>query len=158
VDSGENGKTRLDADTWPKAFAYLKANKPRFLYISLNDADERGHAGDYSGYLKALRQYDAWLVELVAALDAMGDYGANTTLIVTTDHGRGLLWDWRNHGGRPMSRRVWMYARHPRMSRKGLTVLGGSHVDLRPTIEKALGLAPFTGSGSGDPLKHVLAR
>jgi len=88
----------------------------------------------------------------------MGDYGANTTLIVTTDHGRGVLWDWRNHGGRPWARRVWMYARHPRLKRKGLTVLGGTHLDLRPTIESALGLTPLLGSGRGEPLRRALAQ
>lgn len=149
VDAGDGGKTRLDVDTFPKAMAHLKANKPRFLYISLNDADEQGHAGNYPEYLAALRRYDAWMAELIAALDGMGAYGKATTLIVTTDHGRGLLWDWRSHGSRPWARRVWAYARNPRSSKKGLTIGGRTHVDVRPTIETLLGLNPCAGCAAG---------
>jgi hypothetical protein len=156
TDAGDAGATRWDATTFPKALAYLKAEKPRFLYISLNDPDHWGHAGDYAKYLDALRQSDAWLVELAAALDAMGDYGANTTLIVTTDHGRGVLWDWRSHGGRPWAKRIWIYARNPRAARKGLTPKGGTHADLRPTIEFLLGLTPTACSGCGHPLAEAL--
>lgn len=150
TDAGDNGATRWDAVTFPKALAYLKAEKPRFLYISLNDPDHWGHAGDYAKYLESLRQSDAWLVELAAALDE------NTTLIVTTDHGRGVLWDWKSHGGRPWAKRIWIYARNPRAAKKGLTPKGGTHADLRPTIEFLLGLTPTACSGCGRPLSEAL--
>lgn len=155
VEAGKEGNTRLDIDTFPRALAHLKAHKPRFLYISLNDADHQGHAGNYPEYLAALRRYDAWLVELVATLDAMGDYGKNTTLLVTTDHGRGIYWDWKSHGMRPWARRIWMYARNPRAGLKGSKVGGGEHINLRPTIETLLGLQPCAGCVA--PLADVLA-
>lgn len=154
TDAGEAGHTRLDADTFPRALAYLKANKPRFLFISLNDTDAAGHAGDYAAYLAAMRRDDGWIADLCATLDAMGSYGKSTTLIVTTDHGRGVLWDWVHHGHRPWAKRVFLWARGP-YATKGLTGAGGEHADLRPTIESLLGLAPKTCPGCGAPLAGV---
>ncbi len=155
VDAGTSShQTRLDKDTFPPALSYLKEKKPRFLFISLNDADEQGHEGHYDEYLAALRRYDGWMTELIATLDGMGDYGKNTTLLVTTDHGRGILWDWRNHGSRPWARRVWLYARTPGQKATGLTVSGREHVDIRPTIETLLG---FTPQGAGRALDEAVA-
>jgi hypothetical protein len=157
VDAGKAGATRLDAETWPRAMAFLKTNRPRFLFISLNDADEHGHAGDYPAYLSSLRQYDRWLEELVKTLDGMGEYGRNTTLLVTTDHGRGVLWDWKDHGGRPWARRVWLYARNPRAAQKGIRVSERhAHADIRPTVETLLGETP--AAGPGKPLAEALER
>lgn len=155
ADAGQGGATRDDAETFPRALDYLRAQKPRFLFISLNDADEWAHKGDYPKYLETLRRYDAWLADLTAALDGLGDYGKNTTLIVTTDHGRGVLWDWKNHGHRPWARRVWLYARGPRVPKNGVRAAGGRHADIRPTVESLLGLAPRACPGCGAVLREI---
>lgn len=139
--------TRLDADTWPRAMAALD-KRPRFLWIALNDSDETGHRNDYPGHLAALRRYDAWIDELIAELDAMDDYGAMTTLIITTDHGRGDGADWTSHGGRSAAAHAWLYARG-RMIRSGVRLkrrdCSGGHADIKVTVEHLLGLAPEDG-------------
>lgn len=158
VDAGAGGNTRNDFETWPVALAYLQEKRPRFLYISLNDSDDFGHAGDYPNYLRMLRQYDQWLDELFTALDGMGAYGANTTVLVTTDHGRGHGKDWKNHNAlRPMAARIFLFARGPRV-KKGAQGSGvRAHRDIRPTIEKLFGLKPRSCLLCGDPLPELFS-
>ncbi|MBI2070091.1 MAG: alkaline phosphatase family protein [Elusimicrobia bacterium] len=153
-----SSEARLDKLTFPEALAYLTANRPRFLYISLNDSDDWAHRGDYAKYLGALRQYDAWLAQLAAAIDGLEDYGPKTTLIVTTDHGRGNGAKWTDHGVKvPQARAIWLYARGPHVSPKGV-LSGGpahTHLDIRPTIELLMGLCPQSCSRCGLPLTEV---
>lgn len=104
--------SRYDRYTWAHALHYLKTKHPRFLYVSLLDADEYAHTGNYQGYIGALKNYDNWIREISDLLDASGEYGRNTLLIVTTDHGRGNGDDWTEHGFLfPESKRIWMYLR-----------------------------------------------
>jgi hypothetical protein len=141
---------RLDKFTFAHALHYLKARKPRFLFISLNDSDEWGHKGDYTKYVQTLRQHDEWIKELVATIDGLGEYGKHTSLIITTDHGRGVGNDWNEHGsGYANSGSIWLYGRTP-FSRslqpgkhRGLASSKSfAHVDIRPTIETLFGLSP----------------
>lgn len=150
-------EARLDRLTFSEALAYLMARRPRFLYISLNDSDHWGHEGDYARYLAALRQYDLWLALLAATIDGLGDYGRNTTLIVTTDHGRGTGADWTGHAMIMQARDIWLYARGPHVSPTG-SVVGASahtHLDIRPTIELLMGLCPRSCDDCGSPLPEV---
>lgn len=158
VDAGAGGVSRPDAPTWAAALDLLRGERPRFLFISLGEADDLGHAGDYPGYLAALRRYDRWLEELIGVVDGMGDYGKRTTILLTTDHGRGVGADWKSHGWRPWAGRVWLYARGPGV--RGVGRLGKgpahSHADIRPTVESLLGLKPFACSGCGEALPEVV--
>ena len=154
---------RWDKYTFAHALNYLKAKKPRFLFISLNDSDEWGHKGQYEQYLKILRQHDAWIKELVSTLDSMGEYGKNTTLIVTTDHGRGEGNDWNDHGaGIADSANIWLYGRSPYTehakppkTRVPASSVSYTHLDIRPTIEATFGLTPKL-DGVSPPPGHVI--
>jgi hypothetical protein len=140
-----------DDEAFQKGLAYLKDKKPRFLYIMLQDTDDRAHLGDYKGVVEALRRNDAWLDQLVSTIDSMNDMP--TTLIVTTDHGRGMGADWKEHGFLLLSgsRRIWLYARGPSVPRLGSAVNGPDHtqLDIRPTIEALFGLCPCRGCSQG---------
>jgi hypothetical protein len=146
-------KARLDEHTYRHAMTYLRRHRPNFLFISFVDSDFYGHEYDYSAYQKALRQYDGWLKELTETLGAMGEYGKKTTLIVTTDHGRGVeSRNWGDHGVNvPESGRIWTYIRLPRDSsfRIADESKSNSHVDIRPTIETLFGLQPMSCSACG---------
>lgn len=153
-------EARWDRYTMAHSLHYLKKHKPRFLFISLNDTDNWAHANRYAEYINAIQQIDAWISELQQTLDAMGEYGRNTTLIITTDHGRGNGGSWKDHG--PDIRgaeRVWLYARGPGNStspspgRKGV-----SHKDIRPTIEAILGLVPFECATCGSPIPEIVGQ
>ena len=98
---------RPDADTATIALAYFTTEHPLVLVVGLGDTDEYAHAGDYPSYLRAMREADGVIGTL---RDAAPPY---TSIIVTTDHGRGALGarGWRYHGGSDLaSARVWMVA------------------------------------------------
>ncbi len=113
---------RLKAETamWPDesfdppafltALEYLKARKPRVLYLSLGETDEWAHAGRYDLYLNSLHRVDNYVRELWETVQKMSEYRGSTTLILAVDHGRGLAPDqWKGHGEKvPDSKYVWM--------------------------------------------------
>lgn len=136
------GTARLDRVTWAKAMAAI-ARQPSFLWVALNDADEWGHLGRRERYVRTLRRYDRWLDELLERLEAMPGYGENTTVIITTDHGRGDGDDWTEHGrSLPESRRIFAFAIGPGTGAKLAGERTFTHRDIRPTVEALLGLSP----------------
>lgn len=133
---------RKDHYTFEMAKYYLKQNCPRLMFISLLDSDEFGHAGDFKGYISSLKTYDDYLDELISFLDEQGAYGKNTTLIVTTDHSRGVGPLWREHGlTKSANKSVFLYLRGRAVAPKGRSYLmKGSHLMLRPTMEALFGI------------------
>ncbi len=89
---------RLDSFTYHYALESLRNDRPAVLYIGLGETDEFAHGGRYDHYLDALQRSDRFLRELWTALQADPEYAGRTTLIVTTDHGRGEGPKWRDHG------------------------------------------------------------
>jgi len=141
------GFARFDRSTWARALTAVAA-RPRFLWISFNDADEWAHRGSQDSYLRTLRRYDGYLDELVTRIRALEDYGEHTTLLVTTDHGRGEGGAWTSHGaGHPTAKQIFAVAIGPGTGQARARCDAG-HRALRPTIEALLGLrasAPLPG-------------
>jgi hypothetical protein len=81
------------------ALRHLARSCPRVLFLGYGETDEWAHAGRYDRMLNSALQVDRYLEELWATLQSHPDYRGRTTLIVTTDHGRGRTTrDWTNHG------------------------------------------------------------
>ena len=94
------GSVRLDAFTHHYALEHLKKSHPRVLYISYGETDDFAHDGRYDHYLKSAHQTDRWIQELWEQLQADPFYAGKTTLLITTDHGRGSSpkHEWKSHG------------------------------------------------------------
>jgi hypothetical protein len=91
------------------AVEYLKANKPRVLFVGLGETDDWAHAGSYPEYLNAAHLGDGYLKELWDLVQSMPEYRGTTTLIVLPDHGRGVGAKWTSHGQDiPESKQTWM--------------------------------------------------
>jgi arylsulfatase A-like enzyme len=92
----------IDVFTHYKAMYYLKKNKPKALYISYGETDEFAHEGAYNHYLDAAHQFDAWVGEIWDFVNTDPDYKGKTTLLITTDHGRGdaIKAQWTSHGNK----------------------------------------------------------
>lgn len=90
----------MDVFTHYAAMEELKVRKPRVLYISYGETDEWAHGAKYSFYLNAAHQFDAWLKEIWSFLQSDPQYKNKTTLLITTDHGRGDVekTKWTSHG------------------------------------------------------------
>lgn len=90
----------LDVFTHYGAMEYLKTKKPKLLYISYGETDEWAHGRQYSYYLNAARQVDAFIKEIWDFVQSDPQYKNKTTLLFTTDHGRGdkTKSKWTSHG------------------------------------------------------------
>ena len=89
-----------DVYTHYAAMEELKVRKPKVLYISYGETDEWAHGTKYSYYLTAANQFDAWVKEIWDFVQSDPQYKNKTTLLITTDHGRGDLVKekWTSHG------------------------------------------------------------
>ena len=102
---------RLDAFTHHLALAHLKQHQPRLLFISYGETDDFAHEGDYDQYLNATLRTDRFIREIWETVQTDPYYRGQTTLVITTDHGRGIEGEgWKHHGksGTPHSDEVWM--------------------------------------------------
>lgn len=132
---------RPDALTARLALAYLREEKPEFLFVGLGETDEYGHREDYRGYLAALRASDRIVGEIAEELSALDAEGRPSTLLVTTDHGRsdGFV----SHGFEyPESARVFAIAAGADIHARG--AVPSEHArklaDLTQTIRALVGL------------------
>ena len=102
----------FDAPTFYTAMEYVKAKHPRVLFLSLGETDDWAHAGNYGEYLLSAHRVDQDLERLWTALQAMPEYKGTTSLIFTTDHGRGADGDgWKSHGQKwPESKYIFIGA------------------------------------------------
>jgi hypothetical protein len=99
----------FDVLTFHTSLEYVKANRPRLLYLSLGETDDWAHAGKYDEYLKSANRFDSYVKELWNTLQSMPQYRNKTTLILTCDHGRGDGPMWTSHGTSvPHSEATWM--------------------------------------------------
>jgi hypothetical protein len=93
------GNNTWDSFTHAVAMRYLPQRHPRVVFIGYGETDEWSHAGRYDRLLRSARAVDDYLRELWTWVQSHPDYRGRTTLIVTTDHGRGrTVGDWTNHG------------------------------------------------------------
>jgi hypothetical protein len=91
------------------AIEYLKAEKPRLLFVGLGETDDWAHVGSYPEYLNAAHLGDSYLRQLWELVQSMPEYRGRTTLIVLPDHGRGEGALWTSHGEKiPESKQTWM--------------------------------------------------
>jgi hypothetical protein len=100
----------LDAFAGRAAMEHLRRHKPRVFYLMFGETDEWAHERRYDCYLDAARLNDRWIGELWQWLQSDPQYAGKTTLVITTDHGRGgTPSDWGNHGKDvPGAEDIWM--------------------------------------------------
>ncbi|MCU1327207.1 MAG: putative superfamily protein [Bryobacterales bacterium] len=110
VETGVWDEEPFDAYPFYTALEYMKAAKPRVLYISLGETDEWAHDGKYELYLKSAHRVDDYLRVLWETVQSTPGYRDHTTLIYSPDHGRGDAPEgWKHHGEKyPDSRYIWM--------------------------------------------------
>ena len=90
----------LDVFAHYQAVSFLKSKRPKVLFISYGETDEFAHEGEYKYYLDAAHQFDEWVGEIWNWVQSQPDYKNKTTLLITTDHGRGDIKkeEWTSHG------------------------------------------------------------
>jgi Type I phosphodiesterase / nucleotide pyrophosphatase len=99
-----------DAFVYRAALDAIDSKQPRLLFVGFGEPDTYGHRRAYDSYLDSIRRCDRFIRELWEKLQATPQYRDTTTLIVTTDHGRGRSpQDWANHSTKmPGSDETWV--------------------------------------------------
>jgi hypothetical protein len=137
------GGNALDAITWAALKESLRTNHPRVLFLGLGETDEWMHAGRYDLFLEAAHRDDAIIADLWDTLQSIPEYAGTTTLIVTTDHGRGVgSRDWRDHGASVAGAdEVWLGAMGPGVPALGVRMGAGlvTQSQVASTIAALLG-------------------
>lgn len=91
---------RLDVFSHEFATEYMKEKHPRALYISYGETDDFAHDGYYDQYILAGHRTDDFIRRIWEQVQSDPHYKDKTTLLITTDHGRGYdtLESWKSHG------------------------------------------------------------
>lgn len=112
----------FDAPMVYAAIDSLRTSKPRAVYIMLGEGDEWAHGGRYDLYLDAAFRADRFIRRVWETLQSMPEYAGTTTLLVTTDHGRGATaTDWNDHGRKvPAAENTWFAAIGPEVAPLGV--------------------------------------
>jgi Sulfatase len=148
-------EARHDSFTFELALEYLKSAKPRVLFISFDETDDWAHARRYDRVLDMIANFDTFLNRLWTTIQSMPEYRDSTTLIVTSDHGRGsTLADWSSHGSKVEGAdKIWLAILGPDTPAAGEIRDHAEQRDITPTIIKLLGLNPADYKGAtGSPI------
>jgi len=94
-----NAAEVIDSFLYQAVREHLLRHQPRVLYVGFLETDAWGHAGRYDNLLTSAQAVDQYIGRLWETMQSMDQYRDKTTLIISTDHGRGAgLVDWKNHG------------------------------------------------------------
>lgn len=103
------GDEHYDGFTYHAALEMIARRQPRVFYVSFGEPDTNAHARKYHSYLESIARCDRFIRELWEHLQSLEAYRGRTTLIITTDHGRGRTpADWKDHNKKtPGSSETW---------------------------------------------------
>ena len=113
---------RMDAFTHHYALEYMKKRHPKMVYISYGETDDFAHDGRYDHYLNSANQTDRWIQGLWEFIQSDEFYKGKTTMVITTDHGRGHspMETWKSHGTiYEGSNQIWIAAIGPKIMALG---------------------------------------
>ena len=116
------GNVRYDLFTFHGAAEYLKKHKPRVLYVAFGETDDWAHDRRYGLYLDSAWRTDDYIRRLWELVQSMPEYAGKTSLVMTTDHGRGdTSEDWTGHGAdTPGSDDIWIAVMGPDTPARGI--------------------------------------
>lgn len=141
----------------------LQTIRPRALFVGYGETDEWAHAGRYDRVLRSARAVDSFVNELWTTLQSMPEYRGTTTMLVTTDHGRGATRDsWRRHDEKTRgSDETWLAVLGPDTpgfgARHTTTSIMASQI--AATLAAALGEDYASAvAGAGAPIAEAIRR
>ena len=153
---------RLDFITHGYAMETLRIQQPRVLYIAYGETDDFAHD---DRYIDAAYRTDQMLAELWTWLQSDAFYKDRTTLLISTDHGRGnTASGWPGHrssaGGNEAiegSDQIWLAAIGPRVESKGVVPGNWTQSQIAATALTSLWLdAAALMPIADDPIREIL--
>jgi hypothetical protein len=146
---------RFDAVTLNLALEYISIHKPRVVYLALGETDDWAHDRRYDRTVQSLAFFDEALERLWTMIQSTDPYRGKSTLIVTTDHGRGrTVEDWTSHGENVSGAdEAWLAVFGPDVPKAGemRNTPTYSLSNVAATMLTLLGLAPEKFNARGAP-------
>ena len=160
--------TRLDdEDVWDSFLQvplidYVKSSHPRLLFVGYGETDNWAHSGRYDLVLESAHQFDYFVRQLWATMQAMPQYRDHTTFIISTDHGRGSgPQEWKEHGvDQKGSENIWIAVMGPDTERRGerQNIATVTQAEIAATVAAFLGKDFHRASGEvAPPLPGVVS-
>lgn len=150
---------RIDAATYYIAKEHVKKHHPKILYLAFIDTDGYGHRGEYDYYLDAAHNTDRMIGDLWDYLQSDPFYKNQTTLLITTDHGRGAdSVSWKSHKNTiPHCDEIWLAAIGPNTPALGEVKTPGQlyQNQVAKTIAALLGFNFTSRNPIGETIKTV---
>ncbi len=155
------GETRPDALTFHLGFEYLKQKHPSVLYLSFDETDHFAHEGKYDLYLQSAHYIDGFIKQMWTWLQSQSKYKDKTTLIITTDHGRGDTRpdSWRHHGQKEANcNQIWLAVLGPDTPAEGERTKSEQHYQnqVAATMAKLLAVNGVTTDKMGKEIAETL--
>ncbi|HTS43436.1 MAG TPA: hypothetical protein VMH01_03495 [Puia sp.] len=153
--------SRPDLLTYFAGHEYLKAYKPKVLYIAFDETDDFAHMGEYDLYLGSAHAEDGMLADLWKTVQSMPEYKDRTTLIVTCDHGRGdkIKAQWRDHGEKVEDAgHIWIAVMGPDTKPMGeiKTISPLYQQQIAPTLAALLGFHFVPDHGNAQAISSII--
>jgi hypothetical protein len=156
----EQGQKRNDQYTFEYAFEYMKRERPRVMFIGFDETDHYAHQGLYDQYLTAAHEADKRIAQLWQWIQSQPDYKDQTTIFITTDHGRGKGHNtWKNHRLlAPGSRHIWFGVIGPDTPSFGELKFKGKYYQKQAakTIAAFLGMKYETTKPAGEVVQTMM--
>ena len=131
----------IDARVTDEAAAHIAGAGPDLSWVYLQYTDDAAHAnGDSEASDAAVREADAHVGRIWAAVQRRQALGEQWMIVVTTDHGRDAATG-KGHGGQSeRERRTWIMTNQPELTER-FTSGAAAVVDIAPSILQFMGVA-----------------
>jgi hypothetical protein len=137
---------RSDAATWSAMQRVINDHHPELVFFHLGEVDHAGHT-NWGWYLEAIQDADRIVGDLWTLLQSDPFYRYQTTMLVTTDHGRhdDEHGGFKSHGGIcEGDKRLFLLAVGPDIKQGQEFTKFRQQVDICPTVGELMGFdTPF---------------
>lgn len=152
-----------DSFLQPPLLDFVKARRPRVLFVGYGETDNWAHAGRYDLVLHSAHEFDRYVQQLWETMQAMPEYRDQTTFVITTDHGRGGgPVEWKDHGvDQKGSENIWIAVLGPDTEPLGERTRANpvTQAQIAATLAALLGKNYRSGvPAAAPPIEDVLAK
>ncbi len=150
-----------DQTVFNKTMRALKNDHPRVVYMSINKTDHWAHQFEYDTYLNLIQEADSFIKEVWEFVQKDEFYRDKTTLIITTDHGRGVEREWHTHGAGDIEHadETWLVVAGPDTKSTGEQKEENQieAIQFAKTMAVFLGFDFNTGKAKGEPIESAMS-
>lgn len=135
---------RADSLTLIEVKKVLSTHKPNLMLVNFMEPDGYAHAANWDYYIRGIVRDDRYVKQLYDYLQQDKHYKKNTTLLITTDHGRHLEnvdGGWIDHGDNCEGcQQIFLLALGPDFKKNTVVDMKYTLIDIPVTVAKIMGI------------------